>query len=202
MFSCKQENYKEKSTKTDNIIIVDTPTKKEKIISDYKKTGKINNLEIIYKIKYYDFNNNLPEYLTFYIKEKEEKNEVFNIETNGAYIGKIEYLTIDSNHLIHIRLDETSGIQYGVFYSIDIINKKAKKVIEDFGNYKIPDSLEIYKGFGILKDVENKFHSGLRLRSLTNGNRYLLTKTHKLVLNENNEFVLKVIENKITEGQY
>lgn len=62
--------------------------------------------------------------------------------------------------------------------------------------------MEIYKGFGILKDVENKFNSGLRLRSKKNGDRYLLTRTHKLVKNDNDTFILKTIKNEITDGQY
>jgi hypothetical protein len=170
--------------------------------SGYKNAGKINNHEIIYDIKYTNFNNNLPEYLTFYIKENEEKHEMFKLETSGAYIGEIECFKVNNDDFIYVRLDETSGIQYGAFYSIDIINKKAKKVIQDFGNYKIPSKLENYSGFGILKDKENNFHSGLLLRTKENNERYVLTRTHKLVLNENKEFVLKVVDNKLTGGQY
>ena len=167
-----------------------------------QKLCTINNKEISYDVKFTNFNEILPEILRFYIKENDEKYEIVNLETSGAYIGEIECFKVNNNDFIYIRLDETSGIQYGSYYSIDFINKKAKKVIEDYGNYKIPDSLENYKGFGILKDAENKFHSGLLLRSKKNGDRYILTRTHKLILNENNEFVLKVVDKKLTRGQY
>jgi hypothetical protein len=175
--------------------------KKKVIKSDYKKVGIIKNSEIIYKTSFTSFNSSLPENFSFYIKEDENEIELFNIEVNGAYIGEIDLFKVDENNFIYIRLDETSGIQYGKFYFIDVKNKTAKKVIEDFGNFKIPDNLENFSGFGILKNSDNKFYSGLKLRSKNDDKNYHLKRTHKLVLNEKNEFVLKVVDNKITKGQ-
>lgn len=167
----------------------------EKFKSQPKKTVEINNCEISYSTKYTNFNKNLPEQLTFYLKE-DEKNEVFNLETNGAYIGKIECFKVNNDDFVYIRLDETSGIQYGTFYHVDVKKKKAKKVIEDYGNFKIPDSLENYSGFGILKDSNNKFYSALDLRSKKSNKIYQLKRNHQLI-KKGDSFTLKVISETI-----
>lgn len=182
-------------------ITVDSLTgKKSTRIEHFNTLGKIGNTEIVYSISYISFSSNLPEYLTFYLKSS--KKELFKMEFGGAYIGELELFNINDNYFIYVSADETSGIRYGSYWSLDLNSNKANRVIEDFGNFKIPDSLDIYKGFGILKNSENQFYSGLQLRSKNDGSRYMLKRTHKLIKKEKNVFVLKVVNNELTGGQY
>lgn len=182
-------------------INIDKATGKKSTRTEYfNSLGKIGNTEIVYSISYFSLASNLPEYLTFYVKDSTK--ELFKMEFGGTSIGEIEIFNVNGHNFIYIRMDETSGVMYGIFYSIDVVSEKANRVVEDYGNYKIPDSLENYSGFGILKNSENQFFSGIGLRSKKNGNQYMLNRIHKLVKNDNNEFVLKVVYNEITGGQY
>lgn len=169
--------------------------KRDTLFEAIASLGKIQNTEFLYGVSYVPNFGNLPETITIYSKNKNEKTRLEIIETNGAYIDDVELFTIDKNHFIYIGMFETSGMAHSRFYAVDTKKMVLSEVEQDYyGDFKLPDSLEVHKGFGIAKDKDNKFISGASLRS-ENG-RYYLESEHKMT-KENGKFVLKCIRTEI-----
>jgi len=176
--------------------------KRDTLFEMINSLGKIQNTEFLYGISYVPNFGNLPETITIYSKNKNEKTRLETIEANGAYIDDVELFTNDKNHFIEVRMMETSGNSYSYFYAVDMKKMVLSEVEQDYGNFKLPDSLSIYKGYGITKQKDNKFTSGSFLRS-ENGSvkEYYLENEHKMI-KENNKFVLKCISTEITPTDY
>lgn len=160
-----------------------------------KSLGKIQNTEFLSGVSYADYNKNLPETITIYSKNKETRTKLKTIETTGAYIDAMELFSLNKNHFIYINMSETSGITYSHIFNVDSKTKILNKVEQDYGNSKFPDSLQIFKGFGVTKDAENNFTSGGTLRS-DNGRVYYFESKHKMI-KENGKFILKCIDTKM-----
>lgn len=176
--------------------------KQDTLFEMINSLGKIQNTEFLYGISYVPNFGNLPETITIYSKNKNEKTRLKIIETWGAYIDNTEMFTIGGNHFIYIKMMETSGNSYSYFYAIDTKKMVLNEVEQDYGNSKIPDSLYIHKGFGITKETDNKFTSGGILRSENrSGKSYYFDSEHKMI-KENNKFVLKCISTEITPTDY
>src|SRR5690606_3360131 len=108
---------------------------------------------------------------------------------------------IGKNHFIYIKMSETSGTAYGHFYAVDLKKMVLNKVEGGYGDFKIPDSLSVWKGYGIVKEAD-KFVLGAILRSENGSNKeYSLHREFKMT-EENNKFVLKCISTKIYSNDY
>lgn len=176
--------------------------KRDTLFEMINSLGKIQNTEFLYGISYVPNFGNLPETITIYSKNKNEKTRLKIIETWGAYIDNTEMFTLGENHFIYIKMMETSGNSYSYFYAVDTEKMVLNEVEQDYGNSKIPDSLYIHKGFGITKETDNKFTSGGILRSENrSGKSYHFDSEHKMI-KENNKFVLKCISTEITPTDY
>lgn len=176
--------------------------KRDTLFEMINSLGKIHNSEFFSGVSYNKFNTNLPETISIYSKNKNEKTRLKIIETWGAYIDNTEMFTMGENHFIYIKMMETSGNSYSYFYAIDTKKMVLNEVEQDYGNSKIPDSLYIHKGFGITKETDNKFTSGGILRSENrSGKSYYFDSEHKMI-KENNKFVLKCISTEITPTDY
>lgn len=172
--------------------------KQDTLFEEIVSLGKIQNTEILYGVSYVPDFGNLPETITIYSKSKNEKTRLEIIETAGAYIDDVEMFTVDKNQFIYIKMMETSGNSYSHFYALDMKKMVVNKVEQDYGNSKFPDSLQIHKGYGITKDVDNKFKSGGILRS--DNKSYYFESEHKMT-KENGKFVLKCINTKINSSE-
>lgn len=164
----------------------------EKIVS----LGKIQNTEFLSGVSYAQYNKNFPETITIYSKNKNKKTRLETIETWGAYIDDMELFSMNNNHFIYIRMSETSGNSYSYFYAIDTKKMILSEVEQNYGNSKLSDSLQFFKGGGIIKDADNKFTSGSTLRS-ESGRVYYSESEYKMI-KENSKFVLKCTGTKIT----
>jgi hypothetical protein len=100
-------------------------------------------------------------------------------------------ITVDDIHFIYIKLSETSGVAYSHLYAVEGKDMTLSKVEEDYGAYTIPDTLSLFKGFGIVYDGD-KFISGATLRSESNNREYYLKKEFIMTI-ANDKFVLKCI---------
>lgn len=169
--------------------------KRDSLFQKINPLGKIKNTEFFSGVSYADYNKNLPETITIYSKNKETKTELETIETWGAYIHSMELFTLNKNHFIYIEMFETSGNSYSYFFSVDTETMTLDNVELEYANSKIPDTLQIFKGYGIMKEANNKFTSGGILRSENGGSYYFVSK-HKMT-EENGKFILKCIDTKI-----
>lgn len=169
--------------------------KRDTLLQKINSLGKIKNIEFISGVSYDKYYTNLPEKITIYSKNKNLRTKLETIITAGAYIEKIELFSISNDYFINIELFETSGMAYSYFYAVDKKKMILNKVEVDNENFILPDSLSIHKGFGILREADNRFVSGGQLRS-ENAKEYYLEKEYKM-LKENNAFVLKCISMEI-----
>lgn len=181
--------------------------KRDTLFEAIASLGKIQNTEFLYGISYSKYipkySATLPETITIYSKNRNEKTRLKIIETNGAYIVDVELFTIDKNYFVYIGMSETSGNAYSYFYAVDTKKMVLSEVEQDYyGDFKLPDSLQTHKGFGIAKDKDNKFTSGSFLLSQNgSGKEYHLISEHKMI-KENGKFVLKCISTEIYPDQY
>lgn len=180
--------------------------KRDTLFEAIASLGKIQNTEFLYGISYAKYTSKYftprPEAITIYYKNKNEKTRLETIVTT-AYISDVELFAIDKNHFIYIGMSETSGNAYSYFYAVDMKKMGLSEVEQDYyGDFKLPDSLQTHKGFGIAKDKDNKFTSGSFLRSQNgSGKEYHLISEHKMI-KENGKFVLKCISTEIYPDQY
>lgn len=171
--------------------------KQDTLFEQITSLGKIRNTELIYGVSYIKIakNHTIPEAIRFYTKHKNTKTKLKTFEVISGHIDNVELFTIGNDYFIYVRLMETSGNSHSYFYAVDIQKMILNEVEEDYGNFKIPDSLEIHKGFGISREKDNRFISGSRLRSKNTG-EYYLEEEYKMI-KKNNKFVLKCISAEI-----
>jgi len=160
----------------------------ERIVS----LGKIQNTEFLYGISYANYSKNLPETISIYSKNKETIKQLEALEVLGAYIDDVEMFTIDKTHFIYIEFFETSGNAYSDFFAVNSRTMTLNEVEQNHSYSKLPDSLQIFKGYGIIKDAEDNFTSGYTLRSDSDRTYYYEEKFQ--LVKENGKFVFKSID--------
>lgn len=170
---------------------------KDTLFQNMNLIGKVQNTEFLSGITYTKFNSSLPQTIRLYSKNKNNLSQLTRIENTGAYINSKEIFTVDGNYFISIKMGETSGITYSHFFGVNTKTMTLSEVEQDYGNFKLPDSLQYHKGYGITRQADNRFISGSRLRSEENDNEYYLEREHKMT-KENGKFVLKCISTEIT----
>lgn len=175
--------------------------KRDTLFEKIASLGKIHSTEFLYGVSYANYSKNLPETITIYSNNNEARKKLETIETWGAYIDDdIELFSMNKNQFIYFNMSETSGNGYSYFFSVDTRTMTLNKVKQDYGNSILPDSLQLFKGFGIKKDANNKFKSGGTLRS-ENGRSYYFECEYKMIEN-NGKFVLKCISTEISPIDY
>ncbi len=170
--------------------------KQDTLLERIVSLGKIQNTEFLYGISYANYSKNLPETISIYSKNKETRKKLETIEVWGAYIDNVEMFTFDKDHFIYIEFFETSGNAYSDYFAVNSRTMTLNEVEQNHSYSKLPDSLQIFKGYGIIKDAEDNFTSGYTLRSDSNRTYYYEEKFQ--LVKENGKFVLKSISTEIT----
>lgn len=167
--------------------------KQDTLLEEMFSLGKINERQLVCGIIYSNYRNTLPEKISIYSVNDNQRKLLESFVNAGAYIDKMELFSLEGNQFINLSFSETSGIHYGIFYAVDSTTITLNKIKQNYINVNIPDSLQVFKGFGIMRNKENKFISGATLGSETSGRTYHFQEEHKLV-KENGEFVFKSID--------
>jgi hypothetical protein len=178
-----------------------TPTEKE---IENTITPEVNTIEAIqthstelflngYELLY-DCFNCTPSYndsVIVYAKKDTATKELFSYVLGDFYFGGITPLKHDGETFLLTTLNHTYGHSEGYLYHIDTTTFKITIIDTPHRKTTIPDSLEIWKEFGLQLE-EGKLWDGASFRSQVNRDKYYLTITYDLQKTNNANYRLMI----------
>jgi hypothetical protein len=172
----------------------DTITPKENTIEAIQAHSTelfLNGFELMY-----DCYNCSPSYhdsVIVYAKKDYAIYELFRYVLGDYYFGGITQIKHDGKAFILTTLNHTYGHTEGYLYHIDTTTFKTNPIeLTQSNMVVIPDSLELWKDFGLQLD-DSVLWSGASYRSKENRDKYYLTITYELqkISNANYRLIIK-----------
>lgn len=179
----------------------DTITPKENTI----KSIQTHSTELFlngYELQYECFNctPGFNDSVIVYAKKDTVTKELFRYVLGDYYFGGITPLKHDGETFLLTTLNHTYGHTEGYLYHIDTTTFKTTIIQPPQRKTTIPDSLEIWKGFG-LQIEDSVLWNGASFRSQVNRDKYYLTITYELQKINNANYHLIIINEELIKEE-
>lgn len=162
--------------------------------STHNFIGKVNEHVLVYDC--IDCKSESTGSIRIYSLDAGVKTELTTLHFDGHYLNNIKLLELQEHACLYVSEAKNSEHVKSHLFTLDTNTPKLHQVVVP-QTIELPDSLQLYKKFGITIDKAHHFKSRALLRSSQSGNSYVMTTTYKLVQLAKWQYELQVLDTQL-----